>query len=299
MPRSRAAAQKASGPSEGAAASAGGSFYVGQVAKLLDISPSALRSWEEHGLLLPHRTASGYRVYSMADVDRARRIMSLTNDGANLASIRMLLEAQNSEFRNGAERGARNGTHPRPSQTDIGEKLRRLRKGKELSLRQLASVVDMSPSYLSMIERGGAMPTVASLQRLAAALGSSVQSILASDDDPPELGDSPRVRAKERRILKSVPSGTRLEDLSVAGSPLECLVFVLKPGAGSDGPVEHVGDEFVYVLRGQVRITLDSIDVYELGPHDSMSFASSRPHQWVNHGDKITELLWINTPRTF
>jgi DNA-binding transcriptional MerR regulator len=289
--------ESGTGQSNGHRAASQGTFYVGQIAKILNVTPSALRAWENHGLIKPERTSSGYRIYSMSDVERARRIKGLTEGGANLASVKILLEAEDQLPSDRPSPAPRNGSHAGRTSGHLGERMRRLRTAKDLSIRQLAVQVGMSPSYLSSIERAGATPTLASIQKIAAVLGSSVQSILAPDEEQPR--SSPLMRAAERRVLESGPRATRIEDLSAAGSQLESLAMTLEPGAGSEGAIEHEGEEFVYILSGRLQVTLDGVDVYELGPHDSMSFASTRPHHWMNYGDENVELLWINTPRTF
>lgn len=59
-----------------------------------DITPSKVRFLEEEGLISPHRTASGYRTYSGADVDRLRRVLRAQRDGyLPLRVIRDALDA--------------------------------------------------------------------------------------------------------------------------------------------------------------------------------------------------------------
>jgi DNA-binding transcriptional MerR regulator len=50
-----------------------------------------LRVYERRGLLRPHRTAGGTRLYSPEDIDRLHRIRELLAEGLNLAGIARVL----------------------------------------------------------------------------------------------------------------------------------------------------------------------------------------------------------------
>jgi MerR family transcriptional regulator/heat shock protein HspR len=58
------------------------------------VHPQTLRIYERKGLLDPARTGGGSRRYSEVDIERLRRIQELTNDGLNLAGVKMVLELE-------------------------------------------------------------------------------------------------------------------------------------------------------------------------------------------------------------
>ncbi len=65
---------------------------IGTVAKKLGIAAQTVRLYEEEGLVLPHRTESGRRMYSMHELDRlqcARKM--ITEHGMNLQGIKRML----------------------------------------------------------------------------------------------------------------------------------------------------------------------------------------------------------------
>jgi DNA-binding transcriptional MerR regulator len=82
-------------------------FKIGSVSRQTAVSVSTLRVWEEqYGLLSPLRTDGGTRLYSPADVDRARRIRVLVHDrGYSLAAIANYMEANGSELPEEREAG--------------------------------------------------------------------------------------------------------------------------------------------------------------------------------------------------
>jgi len=254
---------------------------IGGAARRLGVSASVLRLWERQGLVRPARSKAGYRLYSeddLAVLSRVRRMRSV--DGVNAPGIRQLLE--------GTRQAAR-----ADESSSRGERLRRLRLEAGLSLRRAATRAGLSASYLSALERGSVGASVATLQRVTSAYGATLQDLFSS---------TPRgrlVRPDQRPVLELDEGSVRIEQLAHAGGQLEPHLFVLAPGASSEGAYSHPGEEFIYVLDGKVRIVLAADESYDLAPGDALTFASTIDHRWHNLADKPARLLWINTPPTF
>lgn len=263
--------------------------YIQQAASLVGATPVQLRMWEQQKLISPSRTPSGYRTYSLSDIERMRRIQSLITAGVNAAGVRRILDGAVPIPHNGRTAEV---TSPR----SVGETIRDLRKHRGLSLRDAAEATGLSPSYISSIERGAAAPSIASLQKLGAAYGTNAITLMSGSYEAP---DSLVVRANDRRVLDNPDRGVKIEDLSTAHSNLEPLIFTFQPGCGSDGAISHEGEEFLLVLAGRLHLVLDGSDEYRLDTGDSMSYRSERAHQFSNQGDVPSTVLWINTPRTF
>jgi quercetin dioxygenase-like cupin family protein len=87
-----------------------------------------------------------------------------------------------------------------------------------------------------------------------------------------------------------------IEDLIAAPGALEAQRIVVRPGGGSEGAYSHPGEEFVYVLAGELTFWLDERRRFLLTGGDSLAFRSTRPHRWRNDGAVPTTLLWINAP---
>ena len=58
----------------------------------------------------------------------------------------------------------------------------------------------------------------------------------------------------------------------------------------------HPGEEFIYILAGQLTFWIDESERYGLQAGDSLYFRSTRLHRWRNDGDAPTTVLWINVP---
>ncbi len=260
-------------------------YRIGETAQRVGVSPSALRLWEREGLVRPKRTDGRYRVYDDADLARLRSIRRLREvDRLNAAGIRRVL-------RDGA---ARASDADRPLDSRL---LRRLRADRGLSLRGASQRTGLSVSFLSALERGVSGASVATLQRLTAAYGTSLHSLLGGDGKPP---GNRLVRAGERPILRMGAAEVRIEQLARDARELEPQLFVLAPGASSDGAYAHDGEEFLYLLSGAVTVWIGQEEPYVLDrAGDALTFPSTLPHRWRNDARGESQLLWINTPPTF
>jgi len=255
---------------------------ISEVARRVGISSSALRAWEALGLVAPERTESRYRLYSEADVRLLQRAIFLRRArGLNPAAIVHVLKRQ--------------GVVPGPAQTQAhpGQRFRRLRTRRGLSLAQVASATGVSVGFLSGLERGQMRSSIATLRRIARFYRTNILSLFETAGENPRL-----VRPNDRKILETNP-GVRMELLAWGNTAMEPHLFRVKPGGGSGESYSHEGEEFLHVLRGEFEIWLDRKEHYRLKPGDSLYFESSTPHRWKNPGRTETWLVWINTPPTF
>ncbi len=246
---------------------------ISEVARRVGISSSALRSWEALGLVTPRRTESHYRMYTETDVRLLQRAIFLRRArGLNPAAIVHVLQKQ-------------------PQHT--GQKFRRLRMRRGLSLAKVAQATGVSVGFLSALERGQMRSSISTLRRIARFYKTNLLSLFETN------GDAQRhVRPSQRRILETSP-GVRMELLAWGNNAMEPHLFRIKPGGGSGEPYAHEGEEFLHVLRGEFEISLNNSERYLLKPGDSLYFESSPPHRWKSPGRTETWILWVNTPPTF
>lgn len=259
-----------------------GLLTVSETARILGVSPSTLRLWENVGLISPARSNGRYRLYTPELLEVLKRIKYLRDvKQLNLPGIRQVL-------------GKSSRPSPAsPTPTDLGGKLRRLRKRTGLGLVEAARKAKISAGFLSSIELSRANPSVATLQRLAAAYGKTTLDFF----DLPKQSNR-LVRPRDRRAIQT-ESGVRIEMLSVGARQLESQLFRVPPGAGSDGAYSHQGEEFIYMLSGMLEIWLDELQSYTLHQGDGFWFESSVGHRWYNPSSETAVLLWVNTPPTF
>jgi DNA-binding transcriptional MerR regulator/mannose-6-phosphate isomerase-like protein (cupin superfamily) len=255
---------------------------IGDVARMVGVSPSVIRTWEGLGLTRPQRTASKYRLYTSEDVKLLKRARFLRRvRGLNAPAIVHMLKKDGL-------------VQARPERTTngIGLHLRQLRTNRGLSLAQVAKSADISVGFLSALERSHMSASVGTLRKLARFYKTNILDFF----DPAE-SNSPLVSPANRKVLEAGP-GVRMELLAWGNTVMEPHLFRIAPRAGSGESYSHDGEEFLYVLRGELTISVEDQE-FKLKTGDSFYFESTTRHQWRNPGTKETQVLWINTPPTF
>jgi DNA-binding transcriptional MerR regulator/quercetin dioxygenase-like cupin family protein len=260
-----------------------GFLTVGQTARILGVSSSTLRLWENVGLVTPARSNGRYRLYDPDLLEVLKRIKYLRDvKKLSVPGIKQFfgdkLPVSNS---NGAPR------------LEIGPRLRKMRQNLNLGIADAAQSAKISAGFLSSIELSKANASIATLQRLAAVYNSTILDFFEMPRHRLRL-----IRPDQRRLLKT-DSGVRMELLSIGTKMLECMLFSVPPRAGSDGAYSHAGEEFIYMLSGKLELWLDEQECYVLQAGDSLWFESNLGHRWFNPSKDEAVLIWINTPPTF
>jgi len=257
---------------------------VGQAARILGISPSTLRLWENVGLVTPARSSGRFRLYTPELLEVLKRIKYLHDvRRLNLPGIKEVMSQA---------LPAKANTDGRKI-PDFGPRLRRLRKRQGLSLAEAAERAGVSAGFLSSVELSRAKPSVSTLSRLAGAYGTTVLELYEVPKRPDRI-----VRPGKRQSIQT-QSGVRMELLSTGTKMLETMLMHVPPGTGSDGAYTHQGEDWIYLLKGELEIWLDETECYVLHENESFWFESNRGHRWYNPGKKDVLMIWVNTPPTF
>ena len=174
-------------------------------------------------------------------------------------------------------------------ETDLGARVRTLRRERGLTLKGLGRLAGLSHPFLSQVERGLARPSVSSVERIAAALDVSVAHLWS----PPRQGDAVRVvHSSEGAFAEH--NGTTYREL-----PGEPAAPTLREWTASnrrwpaDSAVEP-GEVAVYVARGSVEVDVNG-SVYALGEGDTLRFDGSLPHRLRRAGGTSTRALVVTS----
>ena len=178
--------------------------------------------------------------------------------------------------------------------THVGPELKRLRTRAGLSLRTLAARAGFSASFLSLLEKGRVSPSIASLERIAGALGVTIVDLLRSRQ-PAHHGV---VRGDARPAFTSSWSRARIEALSGADTGhLEALAVTIAPSGTSGAHLaEHPRDQFAFQLKGALALFMGDQRI-EVKAGDAITIPAGTPHRWQNQGRRPAQILLV-MPRT-
>ncbi len=175
--------------------------------------------------------------------------------------------------------------------SEIGAKVARARAERGWSLAQLAQRSGLSAAAVHKIEKSGMTPTIASLMKVAAALGKSVAYFV----DEPATPDVNVIRGDERARVYTSKKGLELHNLSgrYGGFAMAGADAVVEPRADSGPmPMNHPGEELVIVVEGRMEFDVDGV-THEIGEGDSIHFRAVRPHSWRNPTDEPARAIWL------
>src|SRR4051812_23811061 len=166
---------------------------------------------------------------------------------------------------------------------EVGQRVRSLRDGMGLSLRDLAERSGVSAPMLSQVERGETSPTLAVASKIASGLELSLSQLLRLD----ESGSVSVVRPHGRpRGGGARGHSFQIVTPGLPGQRAEVSLHVLKPGAATGGPDappihEPGARETAVVTGGRLRLVCDGT-TYDLQEGDSITFDADLPHHFEN-----------------
>lgn len=167
-------------------------------------------------------------------------------------------------------------------------KLRLLRLQANLTLEDLTQSTGLTRSYLSKLERGLSNPSVAAGLKLAKALGVTVEELFG------EAASTDSVSITSHNQHAQLAEG---ESQLVAGTMPghNMLAFRLRPNkkpVRRNPTTRHVGEEILYVLKGDVTFRVGS-QTFQLQAGDCAHFNSAMPHAISASGAVVPEVLLV------
>ncbi|MBP8626295.1 MAG: helix-turn-helix transcriptional regulator [Syntrophorhabdaceae bacterium] len=179
---------------------------------------------------------------------------------------------------------------------NIGNKIKELRVSKNLTIKQLAESVECTPSLISQLERNKTDPSIAMLKKIADALHVNIVDFFMTDIEDSDIV----THANERVDIQLNRWDAKIQSLvkAVRNKKMQPFYTVIKKGGGSHGMYSHEGEEFGYIIQGQMDLIFND-KIFTIKEGESFYFSSHIPHDWGNSGDKDVIVLWVITPPTF
>jgi transcriptional regulator with XRE-family HTH domain len=176
----------------------------------------------------------------------------------------------------------------------VGPRIRALREGMDLSLRDLAERSGVSAPMLSQVERGDTSPTLSVAAKIAAGLELSLSQLLRLDES-----EGVTVVRADQRLLGGRADGHRYEVLTppVPGQRAELSQHTLAAGSSTGGPgdppIHEPGSrETAVVLDGRLRLVCDGV-AHDLDVGDAVTFDADLPHHFENPGRRESRFISV------
>jgi transcriptional regulator with XRE-family HTH domain len=170
----------------------------------------------------------------------------------------------------------RGASHP---QQHVGAGIRRLRTQQSRTQQELADTCGFTKSLLCKIETGKVQPPVATLVKIAAALGTSVAALIEQRHgvravfEPASTARNGTTRTEKGYAVFPFASG-------FGSKRMQPFLFVAKRGEVKRHSLTHQGEEFIHVLAGELRFVVGGVD-YRMAAGDSLYFSALEPHEVI------------------
>ncbi len=176
---------------------------------------------------------------------------------------------------------------------EIGRKIKRLRIQKGLTLEELASRSELTKGFLSQLERDLTSPSIATLNDIVEALGSSLAEFF-KEEEKEQLVFRKKdffVDEKDNYTIHWIVPNTQKNEM-------EPILLELPQGNESFGMDPHSGEEFGYVLEGTV-VLINGEEKFTVHKGETFYLSGKRRHYLKNEKKTTAKVLWISTPPLF
>ena len=179
---------------------------------------------------------------------------------------------------------------------EVGERVRKVRENRRLSLRDVSQRTDIDVQTLSKIEDGTFAPPLGTIIKLAKALEMKMGYFISGDEEKPYTV----VRHHDRKMVSRYNSkkerqyGYEFESLAPYKKDrhMEPFLVTLEPAETEHQRSAHDGQEFIFVLKGKMEVRLGE-EIHILEPGDSIYYDSTVPHLVKCHGQEATKILAV------
>jgi transcriptional regulator with XRE-family HTH domain len=178
---------------------------------------------------------------------------------------------------------------------DIGTKIRTLRLGNNLTQEELAGRLDLTKGYISQLENNLTSPSLQTLFSLLEVLGTDIHEFFGREEELKVIYKKEDFIVKQNNDLKHIVSFIAPNALQYEMEP---IIIDLEPGGQSVMNDPHPGEEFGYVLEGQVTLVLNKKRVV-VRKGEVFYYPANKEHYLINNSHQSAKVLWISTPPNF
>jgi transcriptional regulator with XRE-family HTH domain len=160
---------------------------------------------------------------------------------------------------------------------DIGNRIRKIRLQQGRTIQEVADACQCSKALLSKIETNKVVPAVATLAKIARALGVKVSALMEDDNDG-NVAFTPNMLSQPEAFIPT-NKGYQIFALAphVVNKKMQPVLFRSQKGEVKPHTVRHEGEEFIYVLEGEVKVHIGNVE-YTLKQGESLYFEAAEEH---------------------
>ena len=176
----------------------------------------------------------------------------------------------------------------------LGERLKDLRQYYNLTQEELADRCELTKGYISQLENDLTSPSISTLVDILSALGTNLSEFFSKEDENEKV-----VFGKEDYIVKETEDYT-LEWLipNAQKNAMESTLLTLNAGGETDEDFPHEGEEFGYVLEGEIVIFVGKKKLL-CKKGESFYYSADKTHKIANEKTKRAKFIWISSPPNF
>ncbi|WP_293788751.1 helix-turn-helix domain-containing protein [uncultured Pedobacter sp.] len=172
--------------------------------------------------------------------------------------------------------------------SSIGDRIRILRVSQKRTLQEFGDICGLSKSMISKIETNKTMPSVATLVKIAQNLGTTISNLMENDGWAKAI-----VASRSQAEQKLMPTEKGYSIYPYASEyhekKMQPFLFVAKKGEVRPHLLSHEGEEFIFVIDGQMKMQIGEVE-YILNTGDSIYFNTIQKHGILPISDVVTYL---------
>lgn len=175
----------------------------------------------------------------------------------------------------------------------IGKKIKTLRTLCQLTQEELADRCELTKGYISQIENDLTSPSISTLIDILSAVGTNLHEFFKEEQEQQIVFTKNDYFEKESEGIKTtwlVPNAQKNE--------MEPIICELEPNAEAMLDMPHEGQEFGFVLEGQITLVYGS-NKYICKKGETFYFTTDKNHYIYNHTNKISKIIWVSSPPNF
>lgn len=179
----------------------------------------------------------------------------------------------------------------------LGKRLRQLRRERSLTLEDAGRLTGLAASTLSKIENDQMSPTFDVVQKLATGFDIDITDLFSGSPMPDAAGRRSVTMAGAGRLMETTVYRHRLIATELKNKKILPFVTTIKARKLEDFKSwsEHSGEEFLYVLEGELCFHTEHYESVMLGVGDSIYIDSTMQHACYSTSEKDAVVLWVNT----